>query len=86
MGPTEAIDRAKQTLLDVTNRPLSGVTAVTRTEAGWRVNLELIERKAVPDTQDVLGVYEVDLDEAGQVTGYTRMRVRRRTDIEEVVE
>ena len=86
MEPAKAIERARQTLLALTNRELSGVTGVARTEEGWRVELEVVERKSIPDTQDVLGVYEVDLDESGHVTGYARRRVRRRMDLEEIVD
>ena len=86
MEPREIINSAKKTLLAVMERELSSVTGVAKTEEGWRVTIELVERKAIPDTQDVLGVYEVNLDESGNLTGYERIRVRRRADLEEVVE
>jgi hypothetical protein len=85
MQVRDAINRAKEVLPGLMNRELSGVTGVAKTEEGWRVDLEVVERKAVPDTQDVLGVYEVSLDDSGQVKGYARTRVRRRMDLEEVV-
>jgi len=45
-----------------------------------RLALELIERKAVPDTQDLLGDYEILLDDEGNMKGYERKKVRKRTD------
>lgn len=64
---------------------VSSVTGVSKTEEGWRVTLELVERAAIPDTMDLLGVYEVMLDPEGELTGYERIRVRRRCDLEERV-
>ena len=82
----EVIDRAKEASHDVLNLGLSSVTGATRTDAGWRVTVELVERKAIPDTQDLLGVYEVLLNEEGRLTSYERIRIRRRMDAEERVE
>jgi hypothetical protein len=62
---------------------LSGVSSIAKTDEGWRVTLELVERASVPDTMDLLGVYEVRLDHEGELIGYERTRVRRRCDLEE---
>jgi hypothetical protein len=60
---------------------VSALTAVARGESGWRVTAELLERKAVPDTSDLLGVYELHLDEAGNLLRYERTHMRRRCDL-----
>lgn len=65
---------------------VSGVSAVAKTEEGWRVVVELVERAAVPDTMDLLGVYELRLDQEGELVGYERTRIRRRSDLEEKAE
>ena len=82
----EAVDRAKEALQAMMNLELASVTGVSVSNGGWRVVIEMIERKAIPDTQDILGIYEVHLDDGGHVTGYERTRIRRRMDLEEVVE
>ena len=64
---------------------LSGVTGAWRTESGWLVTVELVESKAVPETQDILGVYEIELDDE-QMVRYERKRIRRRMDSEEIVQ
>ena len=48
---------------------------------GWQVTVELVERRGVPDTSDLLGVYETFLDAAGNVLRYERTRIRRRCDV-----
>jgi Gas vesicle synthesis protein GvpO/Gas vesicle protein G len=60
---------------------VSAVTSVSRDEDGWKVTAELIERKGVPDTNDLLGIYDLRLDQAGNVQRYERTRMRRRGDL-----
>jgi gas vesicle protein GvpO/gas vesicle protein GvpG len=60
---------------------VSTVTSVSREDSGWRVIAELVERRSVPDTSDLLGVYELRLDEAGSILRYERTRMRRRADL-----
>ena len=60
---------------------VSSVTSVSRDESGWRVTAEVVERRAVPDSGDLLGVYDLQLDDAGGVLRYERTRMRRRSDL-----
>lgn len=83
---TEAMQRAGEGLQAVVNLKLSGVVEVSRVEEGWRVTMEFVERAVIPDVRDLLGVYEVRLSEDGEMLGYRRIRVRRRSDVEETVE
>lgn len=83
MKVKEAISWAKEELQMVTNLEISNVIGISRNEEGWRVNVEVIERKAIPNSYDLLGVYEVLLDEEGSIVRYERKRVRRRADLEE---
>jgi len=83
----EIIERAKKELQAMMNLELSSVTGVYKIEdGGWKVKIELIERKAIPDAQDLLGMYEVQLNDDGHVIGFDRKKVRRRMDVEETSE
>jgi len=82
----EAIDKAIEQLKSVLALETSSVIAASKREDGWQVTIELIERKSVPDTQDLLGTYDVTLNDEGEMTGYERRRIRRRMDLEESVE
>ena len=59
---------------------MSSVTSVVPEESGWRVSIELVERRGIPDTSDLLGLYEVRVDAAGNVLRYERTQIRRRGD------
>ena len=80
----EIVEQAKGDLTAVTDLKVSGVVGVSRQEDGWHVGTELIERRGIPDTQDLLGVYEVTLTNDGQIVTYERKRIRRRMDLETV--
>ena len=77
---SDAVDIALRTL-GVTRLKVSSVISAAKADAGWRVAVELVERAAVPDTGDLLGIYEVELNQTGDVTRYERTRVRRRNDL-----
>ena len=76
----QVIDSAMRGL-SVLKMKVSAVTSVSRASDGWNVTAELLERKGVPDTSDLLGVYELRLDEAGNIMRYERTRMRRRCDL-----
>jgi len=61
-------------------KKIEGVTGITKEEDEWRAFVEVLERKAIPDTQDMLGVYEFSLDDKGDLIGYRRVELRRRSD------
>lgn len=80
IGLSEIVENAIRGLA-LTRLKVSSITSVGSVEGGWKVGVELVERASVPDTNDLLGVYEVQLDESGTVTRYERTRVRRRNDL-----
>ena len=51
-----------------------GVTGLERTDDGWKVQVEVVEVRRIPDTTDVLALYEVEVDEHGELEGYRRVR------------
>jgi hypothetical protein len=72
-GP-DAVRRAKEQLADMTGHPVESVSALSRSEDGWDVTVELIELERIPPTTNVLGSYEVQLDEEGNLVSYERIR------------
>ncbi|ELZ20419.1 gas vesicle protein GvpO, halophile-type [Natrinema limicola] len=57
-----------------------GVSEISPTDEGWRAVVEVVERRAVPDTQDIIGRYEIELDPSATVHGYRRVDRYRRGD------
>lgn len=46
----------------------------------WTVTVEVLERKAIPDTEDLLGRYVIRLNKNGELTGWTQIMIRKRSD------
>ncbi|ARS88441.1 gas vesicle protein GvpO, halophile-type [Natrarchaeobaculum aegyptiacum] len=65
---------------ELIGQEFDSVTEIVPTEDGWRAIVDVIERRSVPDTQDVMGRYEVELDEDATVHGYRRLDRYRRGD------
>jgi hypothetical protein len=59
---------------------VSTITSVVPESSNWKVSVELVERRGIPDTNDVLGLYELWLDGSGNVLRYERTLMRRRCD------
>ena len=47
------------------------------------ISLEALERKAIPDTMDILGIYEVSVDSECNLLCFERKRLRKRGETEE---
>ena len=56
------------------------VMGVEEEEGEWKVTVEALERKAVPDTQDLLGRYEIRLSKNGELIGWKQKMIRKRSD------
>jgi hypothetical protein len=71
----EIATRAREELAEMTGLEAEGVTSLEQAEDGtWQVTVELLELSRIPATDDMLGSYEVELDEDGEVIGYRRLR------------
>jgi hypothetical protein len=56
------------------------VVGVEEVEGEWKVTVEALERKAVPNTQDLLGRYEIRFSKNGELIGWKQKMVRKRAD------
>jgi hypothetical protein len=83
MNADEIVRKAQEDYSRVTKARIDGVTGLSRTDEGWVVLLEALERKAIPDTMDVLGLYEVRMDEEGNLLSFERKKLRKRGETEQ---
>ncbi|MFB6119387.1 gas vesicle protein [Halosegnis sp.] len=76
--------RAEEAAKELLDHPFEGIIKAEAADGdGWRTIVEVVERSAVPDTQDIIGRYEIMLDAAGAVTGYELLERYRRNDMKE---
>ena len=71
---TQVAARAAQQLLELTGKESEGVTGLERGDDGWTVQVEVVEVRRIPNTTDVLALYEVSTDDHGDLLGYRRLR------------
>ena len=68
-------ERARWNLSKITGCEAENVTALERSGDGtWKITVELLERPSMPETLDLIGSYETELDEKGRLLGYRRLR------------
>ena len=83
MNTDEIIKKGQEDFARLSKIPVDGVTGLAKAKEGWIVSLEALERRAIPDTMDVLGLYEVRLDNEGNLLGLGRKKLRKRGEMEE---
>jgi hypothetical protein len=67
-----AVKIAVREIATLTGRAPDNIVSVQRTEDGWCVAVELVETHRIPDTADILAIYETELDHHGEVLSYRR--------------
>jgi hypothetical protein len=67
-------ENARELLHELSGAEVESVSAVDRTGDGWRVTLETVEMRRVPDSMDVMATYDVELDGDGDLVRYERRR------------
>lgn len=67
-----AVARATQHFHQLTGRTPEAVTGVSKSDAGWQVEFEVLELHRIPDSTDVLAAFEVELDSSGNLLSYRR--------------
>ena len=72
-GRRLALSAAEQ-LLELTGKQLESVVGLAKDDDGWAVEVEVLEMRRIPNTTDVLAVYQVSLDTSGELVGYRRVR------------
>jgi hypothetical protein len=83
-GPQLAVQARKQ-ISEITGMEAESVSSLQRDDdGGWTVTVEVLELSRVPSTDDVIGSYEVELDEDGEMLGYRRVRRYPRSKSDEL--
>ena len=78
MDTKELTERAKSQLAEVTGLKPVTVTGAFKDDQGWRISLDMLEMSRIPPATDVLGDYEVLLDDSGNMLRFERKRTRLR--------
>jgi gas vesicle protein GvpO len=83
-GPKVAV-QARRQLSEITGMEAESVSSLRPGEdGGWTLIVEVLELSRVPSTDDVIGSYEVQVDEDGELLEYRRIRRYPRSKADEI--
>ena len=83
MNANQVVEKARKEFIGLGKKPADGITGLSKTKEGWAILLEALERKAIPDTMDVLGLYELRMDDEGHLLSLDRKKLRKRGETKE---
>ena len=82
-NPAEVIGRAKDQLHALIGYTIEGVAGFNKADEGWHLNITAVELHRIPMSTDVLALYLVKLDEAGDIISYHRTKRYSRGEVGE---
>ncbi|MBI5347218.1 MAG: gas vesicle protein [Candidatus Aenigmarchaeota archaeon] len=72
-------EMASSLMKDTLKKESLGIISAKQVGKNWQINIEMLERRAVPSSQDLIGEYEVVITEGGnKILSYRRLNTRRR--------
>jgi len=80
MDARDVTRKAREHIVSMGKRHDEGVISISKREDGWTVCIEVLERKGIPDTVDILGLYEISMNFEGELLGMERKNLRKRGD------
>ena len=75
------IKKARQQLGDLVGLEVASTVSVRKDEPNWWLQVEVVEKRSIPPSQDILATYELMIDESGDVQNFARVGMRRRMDV-----
>lgn len=76
----KVIQQAKLALHELTGLEISSVVSAEKEDDGWLVQVEVVEKHSIPDSMDILALYETRLDAEGNMRDFKRISMRKRID------
>jgi hypothetical protein len=73
LSTTELGQAALTTVQELTGYTPEAVTGLEWDGEHWQVTVDVLELARIPNTTDLLGSYQVQLDEDGTLRGYRRI-------------
>ena len=82
LSAQELAQAALTTVEELTGYKAEAVTGLEWDGEEWQITVAALELSRIPNTTDVIGEYEVKLDERGTLRGYKRARRHLRGQVD----
>lgn len=80
MATKDILENAKKEFANLTGFKSPSAIGFKKEGNELVATIEVIEKESIPDGMDILGTYEVRVDESGKIIGYERTDLRKRID------
>jgi len=81
MNLLEIQEKAVPQIIKLLNKEPEGISSIEKTNEGWKVLCEVLDKKSIPETYDLLKVFEFMLDKEAKVTSFKLLKKIRRGDV-----
>jgi hypothetical protein len=72
LKPADIVEDTKRQMAVITGLSPDTISRFDRSDTGWMLDIDMLEHRSVPRTQDLLASFEVTLDDTGQVMRWRR--------------
>ncbi len=76
----DVIIKARSEMTRLTGLEAASTVKTVKDEKGWRLLVEMIEKRSIPDSMDILAAYEILMDDGGNLLEFNRKGMRKRVD------
>lgn len=77
----EIAKKAKDAIKNLVKKEPLSVISLNKEGENWLVLVEVLERKAIPDVHNLIGIYEIRFNRNKTLIGYKRVEVRHKGTI-----
>ena len=81
MNVLEIQRKALPEIKEMLRKEPESISSIEKNENGWTLHCEVLEKKAIPETYDLLKVYEFILDHDAKINSFKVLRKIRRGDV-----
>lgn len=81
MNVVEVQKKVLPEIKDVLKKEPESISLIEKSSEGWSLQCEVLEKKSVPETYDLLKVFEFKLDKDAKILGFKQLKKVRRGDI-----
>lgn len=78
MRVIEVTEKAEKELKEILGKKPEGVISIRRNEEGWNVQVEILEKERIPDTESLIGIYELEMNQEGEIEEYKRISKKKK--------
>ncbi len=76
----KVVEKARTELHKLTGLEISSTIGLVREDDWWLVTFEAIEKHSIPDSMDILAIYETKMDSDANMLEFNRTSMRKRIE------